>query len=626
MYNYFLSLILGCLFFVGCAISPQRSHIVIKDYSADLTVANLSVEDLDIIEKQLQEVSKFAQSQGGESVQLLVDDLFIKGNDAALREQHELAELFFHYAIKLNPDDRYLQEKYIVELVKNGKLKVAKEELIELLKVKDSAKNKKRWRMILAGIHSALEEYPEAIKLYKTLLSYEPGEQTVCLSLNGIYITKEEYGKAERLLKNCLKSNRDEDERLVLNYQRAKNFALQKKFTSSIKILRRILKKRPAFKEGWLTLGLLFEEQKKFKQAVRTYKVATEKGGDDYLILSRLTNILMVQDQVKEATDYLQRLVDLNPDNLASLIKLGIAYSDIKEYTKSKQIFEQILHKVPDSDKVLYYLGVLSIEMNELEDAFEFFARIQEDSSFYLDAHLQLAMVSRALYEQGVKDFQDKMEIVKLFEQFLDIGKDNAEYQMQMVLKLVGFLDSIGEINRAISWLERVKSDPLFTVDHSYYLAALYEKIGKKEIARNLMLDIIKQDPKNAQAYNFYGYSLLEEGKEIAKAFQYIRKAVELNPKDAYIRDSLGWYYFVTKKYKKALAELRVAHKLLNSEPTILQHLAQVYQKLNDHQRAHKFYTEALKSSTTQSDRDFIKKQLEVLDSVIKQSRIPASN
>ena len=135
------------------------------------------------------------------------------------------------------------------------------------------------------------------------------------------------------------------------------------------------------------------------------------------------------------------------------------------------------------------------------------------------------------------------------------------------------------------------------------------------------MKDLLKDDPNNAHALNFLGYSLLERGGSKEEAYNYISKAVSLSPEDGYIRDSLGWYYYHVGEFEKALAEIEKAWSLVKNDVVIIKHLAIVNKELKKYDEAKSYYMEALKYCKLKSERDEVLKELNTLEEV----RLPAS-
>ena len=110
-------------------------------------------------------------------------------------------------------------------------------------------------------------------------------------------------------------------------------------------------------------------------------------------------------------------------------------------------------------------------------------------------------------------------------------------------------------------------------VDQKYFVANLYERSNQYEKAIDLMTTVLASNPNNPHALNFIGYVMLENGGELDVAFEYINKAVKILPKDAYIRDSLGWYYYKKGDLKKALKELKKAWNDEKKDVVITKHL-----------------------------------------------------
>ena len=94
-----------------------------------------------------------------------------------------------------------------------------------------------------------------------------------------------------------------------------------------------------------------------------------------------------------------------------------------------------------------------------------------------------------------------------------------------------------------------------------------------------------------------------------------------MSPKDGYILDSLGWYYFKKGDTNKALKKLLTAHKMVPDETSILKHLAEVYLKLQKYDTAKNFLQTAIKHTRSPNDKNKLEKAIEAIES----GRLPAS-
>jgi predicted Zn-dependent protease len=72
---------------------------------------------------------------------------------------------------------------------------------------------------------------------------------------------------------------------------------------------------------------------------------------------------------------------------------------------------------------------------------------------------------------------------------------------------------------------------------------------------------------------------LADQGQKLPEALKMIRQAVDLEPQNYAYLDSLGWAYFKSGQYQEAEANLRKAIERMNSDPTVHDHLGELYEK-----------------------------------------------
>ena len=75
--------------------------------------------------------------------------------------------------------------------------------------------------------------------------------------------------------------------------------------------------------------------------------------------------------------------------------------------------------------------------------------------------------------------------------------------------------------------------------------------------------EAIRRNPKDANAHNGLGYTILEFG-DVTSSLAEIREAMRTKPKDSAYLDSLGWTQFAGGELKHSLASLREATRLAN--------------------------------------------------------------
>ncbi len=572
-------------------------------------------EGIPSVEEQLEKLTAEAFAAGPGAIQFLSGDLFVKAADASIRGDSQLASVLYKYIIKLQPKDTFLKKKYAVELIRINKLPEAEEVLA--LVVKDEKYQDESVALILAGIFTALRKNKEARVVYERILKKHPKSEEACVFLAKSYSISKFYKKASRLLGKCEKRIPG---KAIFSYYKGKLEVSRRNKKLARKYFRKSLKINPSFHQAAMALGLLWEEKKQNKKAIFVYKSFLKKNPMNYSILTRVVQLLFSQGDYKKVIPFAERLTSLDPSDLNLKVRLGILYTDAKKYELAKGIFKEILVAVPKSDKVLYYLGSLYQQLGELNDAVETFSKIETSSSLFHDSNLQIAQMLQLAAQQGV-NLNDEEKIKRYISFVEEKSRKYEGLRLELKVMLAGFYENNQMTNKAIIEVESIRKAKKYSEQHQYYLASLYEKVKRFDDSQEIIHAILAKNPDNPHALNFLGYSLLERGVELKEAHRLISRAVELRPDDGYIRDSLGWYYYKTGNFEKALSEVKKAWSLVKTDVVISRHLALIYQKLKSFSLAKKYYMEALRHCKVESERSEVLRDLEQLENL----RLPAS-
>jgi Flp pilus assembly protein TadD len=121
------------------------------------------------------------------------------------------------------------------------------------------------------------------------------------------------------------------------------------------------------------------------------------------------------------------------------------------------------------------------------------------------------------------------------------------------------------------------KEDDKEAVD--FLRGATFERQKKYEQAEEMFRKVVAADPQNSTALNYLGYMLADRGTKLEEALNLIKKAVELDPANGAYLDSLGWAYYKLGKYELAEDNLIKASQRIGTDPTVQDHLGELYQK-----------------------------------------------
>jgi tetratricopeptide (TPR) repeat protein len=93
-------------------------------------------------------------------------------------------------------------------------------------------------------------------------------------------------------------------------------------------------------------------------------------------------------------------------------------------------------------------------------------------------------------------------------------------------------------------------------------------------------------------------------------AIVFIKRALEKEPENGYYHDSLGWAFFKNGNYSEAQKSLEHAVTLVPPDSTIFEHLGDIYQALNEIEKA----KDAWKRSLSIKENEALSKKLKQLE------------
>ena len=168
----------------------------------------------------------------------------------------------------------------------------------------------------------------------------------------------------------------------------------------------------------------------------------------------------------------------------------------------------------------------------------------------------------------------------KAREVFRQLEASTPQEQRQNILAYAQWLREQAAWQEAYDLVQAAIAQPLPQGQQGQHellneLALICEKLQRHDEMEQLLRQVIRLRPLDPQAYNALGYSLADRNVRLAEARELIEKAVELAPRDPFIRDSLGWLAFRQGRMEEARQLLEAAFKT-RPDAEIAAHLGEV--------------------------------------------------
>jgi Flp pilus assembly protein TadD len=239
-------------------------------------------------------------------------------------------------------------------------------------------------------------------------------------------------------------------------------------------------------------------------------------------------------------------------------------------------IYGQLAYYLNPNNDIITASVAESFEgINQHERAVELYGRVDEESGLKLRSTIRAAY---ALEQMGKNDDAIK----RLSEQAERTPSEITVFDALAALHRgkKRWAEAIDASNRAIALVDRPERQH-WNLFYGRGIAFERAKMWPKaEADFKKALELLPDDSRSqadqrnrAQVLNYLAYSWVDMGLNIDEAFVMLKRAVELQPRDGYIVDSLGWAYYKLGKYEDAVRELEKAVDLRPADPVINDHL-----------------------------------------------------
>jgi len=489
-------------------------------------------------------------------------------------------------------------------------LKLAIEQYEQLVKLDPKSVED---HLLLGRLYRLNNELLKAESEFKTAVQIQPDSEEAVTTLAYLYNEEGDSAHALQVLNAIPDSARTAKLYSALGY----TYEQQKQYKQAIDAYRRSTELDRDNLDSVRGLAQNLMNDGQTDAALDQYKVIAEADPSDAQTYLRIAEIDRRNGKFDQATEALKKASAVIPDSLEVQYNMAVIDEAQGKYDEALTILNQLLEKTEHADGqysvseknnravFLERTGTVYREANKPQLAVETFHKMlelgdenairgyQQIIETYRD-NRQWQMATDVAMEAAKKFPDDRdLQMVSASQQ-ADMGNaDAAIARVREMLK--GTPDdrsvyiALAQMNsRVKNWKQAeddiTKAMSLATKqeDKDYVLfvqGSIYERQKKYDLAEEAFHKVLADDPKNAMTLNYLGYMLADRGTRVEEALGYIRRAVALDPQNGAYLDSLGWAYYRLGNYDLAEENLRRASERIGNDPTVHQHLGELYQK-----------------------------------------------
>ena len=407
-----------------------------------------------------------------------------------------------------------------------------------------------RMELALGSAYEQLKKYKDAAAAYKRAVDNEPDNADAEKALSAALLEDGQLDEAAKVLNTIAASDPTDAQTQIriAEVQRRKG-DYNESLATLEKLKANLQEGSPEDLQLHADEALVYDALGKYDQATGTLtklldtlahpdgKYNDQEKQSRAFLLDRLGMIYREQNKTTEALNAYKQLVDLGGDYTRDGYQGQIdTYRDVHQWKEAEQVAAAAAKALPkDHDIQIVYAQQLA-DLGQVDQALTLAKAQITNTPADLDVHQRLA---------------------------------------EMYIRLKRFKEADDEIQKADALVKKPE-ERLFV----YFLRGeFYDRQKTYDKAEEQFRKALEIDPQNAAVLNYLGYMLVDHDQKLPEALKMIREAVLLEPQNYAYLDSLGWAYFKTGQYDLAEENIRKANERNNGDPTIHDHLGEVYEK-----------------------------------------------
>jgi tetratricopeptide (TPR) repeat protein len=276
------------------------------------------------------------------------------------------------------------------------------------------------------------------------------------------------------------------------------------------------------------------------------------------------------------------KLVNIDYSDNDFIFRVALLCFDNKNFNLSEKYFNSLLAVSYAPDNINFFLGQIDYEKGRYEEALLHYDRIEQGTFI----NTKILNASKALYKK-----YDIDKALLFIENEINIKNKNDLLRL-LSLKL-SIYEEANQIDNIIDISNKILTDFPDNVRTLYARAIAYEEKGNILNMSKDFEKMIELNPYDSIALNAYGYSLSINNEPLDKAETLIRRAIDIDPGNPAIIDSLAWILYLKGSYETAHKYSSLAYSK-DQDPEIAGHYYKILLKMNRVNEAEAILRESL--------------------------------
>lgn len=345
--------------------------------------------------------------------------------------------------------------------------------------------------------------------------------------------------------------------------------------------LNALLAQEPDFQPGIVLKGDLLYQIGQKRDALNHLTTNTRRFPANRQMGTLYGRMLINEGQLQAAQDEFFRLVKRYPETPGLRLSHALVALENQQPDLAKEELTQLIEQGHHTDEASYYLGRIEEDAGNTLQAIGYYQSVEQSNYFFPS----LARASQLQAEAG--------ELDRAIDHIRELRTNHPDLAERFWLLEVNLLLSQELAQQALNSANDALETFPDNIEIRYARAMLLDTMDKPAQAEQDLKTILSAQPDNAIALNALGYILSIRTDRLDEARGYIEKAMDLDPENPAIQDSMGWVLFRQGDLENALEHLSRAWAAY-PDPEVAAHYGEVLWRTGNEEQARIIWEEAL--------------------------------
>ncbi len=312
--------------------------------------------------------------------------------------------------------------------------------------------------------------------------------------------------------------------------------------------------------------------ENRIEEAIKIVEAKMSEFEDQYEIFNSLSELYIMVDDPQIALNYLQKAIELAPENLDTLELMGDTYFALMNFEVAEISWKKVTEANPKRFNIWYKLGELYYQTGE-------YVKATKSLINYLEYEEDATVLSLlgSIYQKMGNDIECWNNLMR--------AEELAPTNVKILTQIGEVYFDLDNFDRAEEYFKRASKAEPSSIPAWFQLGKTYEAQQDFVQAIHAFVKVLEIDPDNVLGY-YYLAKIYSADANIAEAIVNYEECLKRDPSFEDASLSLASLYWASKNNEKALTYLQESLRYNPESSKLFQMIGDIYEDIGDMEKA----------------------------------------